>query len=220
MQPSDLIADRLRPQILWRKEQLFQEKFKPFIEGKHILEIAPNHCLFTEKMLELGAKNISLVENNEKVFQLIESYFKNISEIKSYNKDIHFLLSELPKEFDTVICAGFLYHSPHPLWILEGIANLNPQYILIDTACSQTSQITVTPEINNEPGYRQVEDKSSGVALRLPPEMYFSIMSKLGYKAIAQVNQASPSSVANLTEEQQSILLGWNKTFSYWFERI
>ena len=34
---------------------------------------------------------------------------------------------------DVIICAGVLYHSAHPFWILEGIAHLAPRLVLIDT---------------------------------------------------------------------------------------
>jgi hypothetical protein len=219
MKPSELLPSRLLPQILWRREALF-DGHEEFIKDKTILEIAPSHCLFTEKMLDLGAKEIELVEKDPEPVDLARKYFAEDKRIKIRDDDIHFSLPKLVPRFETIVCAGFLYHSPHPLWILEGMANLSPEYILIDTACSHTESASMVPEKANEQGFRQVDGANCGYALRLSPLAYMQIMKNLGYRPVAQLNQKEPVIDPSWDEKQIEILNGWKYTFSYWFQKI
>ena len=218
MNPIDNLQINLVPQVKWRQSQLFHDAEK-YLKNKNVLEIAPGHCLFTEKMLELGIDKIDLVENDPYQAEIIKKYYKETSKVNVILDDIHFALNKLTPIYDTVICAGFLYHSPHPLWILEGIANLKPKYILIDTACASFGNIISEVEPVNQIGYRFTERAHSGVAIRLSPELYIFCLSQLGYKPIAQLNQKMAPVDESSSDRQKEILNGWKHCFSYWFER-
>lgn len=191
-----------------------------FIKDKQILELAPSHCLFTEKMLELGAAKIDLIEKDPSVIKSASEYFSDEKKVRIINDDVHFALPKLLPRYETVICAGLLYHSPHPFWILESIANLSPKNVLIDTACSHTEDAELVPEEVNRPGHRQVDGVHCGVSLRLTPTQLMMVMKNLGYKPVSQLNQNAPVIDHHLTEEQIRILKAWSYTFSFWFEKI
>ncbi len=215
--PENNIAPRLLPQILWRQKQLFQaqeEKFK----DRNVLEIAPGHGLFSRAILQHDPKHLTLLEHDFHQSELLAQHFATDSRVTVTNDDVHHALTEKLKPVDTIVCAGFLYHTPHPLWILERMAALNPRYILIDTACSQNGAIYATVEPTNQYGYRQTQQPHAGIALKLPAEVYLSCMSSLGYRPIAQLNSLAPLT-EGLTNESAEILLGWQRCFSFWFVR-
>lgn len=218
MRPRDRLAPHLRPQIELRKDRLFAGA-DDMISGARVLEIAPNHCLFTEELLRKEAAHVTLVEYDRPQGEVIRATYEDHPRVTVVIEDIHtFLISE-KTSFDVVVCAGFLYHTPHPLWILEGIARLRPKHILIDTAISRGPTPEVYPESSNIPGFRQSgSEKTCGLSLRLPKSIYLDALKALGYLPSLPVDQ-SPGDVTGLTPEQAGIVLGWSRTFSCWLSQ-
>ena len=218
MQPQDTLAEKLRPQVLWRQSQLFaghEEK----IHDKHVIELAPGHGLFSERILTDSPKTLTLIEADEQQAQLLRDFHAADPRVKVLSGDAHRTLTNDFGKVDTIVCAGLLYHTPHPLWLLENMARLSPRYILIDTACAPANMISARPELTNQHGYRQVVGPHAGLALLLPPEIYLSSMLSLGYKAVARVN-TNPIPDSQVSGEAREILFGWQRCFSYWFEKI
>jgi SAM-dependent methyltransferase len=44
------------------------------------------------------------------------------SKVELIDADVHYLDFDPLPHFDVIFCLGFLYHSPHPMWILEKLA--------------------------------------------------------------------------------------------------
>lgn len=215
MSPRDRLAPHLRPQIELRRKRLF-EGAKGIFPGARVLEIAPNHCLFTEEILLQGAAHVTLVEYDKTQGEVIRKFYADHPKVSVVIEDIHTYLAG-KNSFDVIVCAGFLYHTPHPLWILEGMARLHPKFILIDTAISRGPSPEIYPESSNLPGYRQSgSEKVCGLSLRLPKSIYLEAMQGLGFVPHLQIDQ-SPGDVSGLTQEQAGIVLGWSRTLSSWF---
>ena len=215
--PQDNIAPKLLPQILWRQKQLFhaqEDKFK----DQNVVEIAPGHGLFSQAILQHAPKHLTLVEHDPHQSELLAHYFAADARVSVSTEDVHHALTEKLAPVDTIVCAGFLYHTPHPLWVLERMAALNPRYILIDTACSQNGTIYACVEPTNQHGYRQTNKPHAGVAIKLPPEVYLTCMNSLGYRPVEQLNTVSPPT-EGLPPDATDILKGWQRCFSFWFVR-
>ena len=205
------------PQILWRQKQLFHAQ-EDKIKNLNVLEIAPGHGLFSRAILQHAPRHLTLIEHDPHQSELLAQHFARDSRVTVSNEDVHHALTDKLKPVDTIVCAGFLYHSPHPLWILERMAALNPRYILIDTACAPNEMIQVVPEPINQLGYRQTNSPHTGIALKLPAELYLTCMNSLGYRPIEQMNTLPPPT-EGLSAEAAGILAGWQRCFSFWFVR-
>lgn len=218
MNPRDRIAPHLRPQIELRRKRLF-ENAGDILTGARVLEVAPNHCLFTEELLRLGAAHVTLVEFDQAQGEVIRDFYRGNSQVTVAIEDIHLHLFHSDAPVDVVVCAGLLYHTPHPLWILEGIARLKPKHVLLDTATSRGTAPEIYPEPTNLPGHRQYHSQETcGMALRLPKAVYHEAMKNLGYAPGLPIDQ-TPADVSQLTPEQAGIVLGWSGTLSTWYRR-
>jgi hypothetical protein len=106
------------------------EDFPSLFEDRSVLELGPSSGHFTT-LIEEYAQSITVVENNPQVIKTLKQNLSNDSKI--IFGDIHHELWKLSKgEHQVIVCTGLLYHSAHPFFILEGISNLEPEFILID----------------------------------------------------------------------------------------
>ena len=54
--------------------------------------------------------------------------------------DIHQVIQTFsPGQFDTILCLGFLYHTPHHFFLFEQFPRLDPRFLIIDTNVSRRS---------------------------------------------------------------------------------
>jgi hypothetical protein len=213
--PHHLIA-----QIEQRRLALFQSQYSKMIENLEILELGPNHCVFTDRMLEMKAKKVDLVEMDPQSCSFIRRKYQSENRIQLLEGDLHRILERSEKKYQTIICAGVLYHSPHPLWILERMADLQPEYVLLDTAISQTTQPSVQSEPLNKKGFLHSSSASCGLSIKLPADAILFAMKQLGYIPISNISENFSYDPSGLDQSQIQVLEGWKKGFSYWFKKV
>lgn len=201
--------------------------FKPFEEllvNKTILEIAPYDGWFRRNFLNLPPKELHVVELNPSAINVLrgpkfsEDIDKDLFTV--HDADIHLKLYEFaPKQFEVIICSGFLYHTPHVLWITEGIARLKPEYVFIETFGDEFGFL---PEDVNGPGMRQSDHKCVPVNLAIPKLMQIDWFKSLGYEILQEVDTSHADLSLDIKSDDpaRNYFNLWKKEYGIWFKRV
>ncbi|MBN2419950.1 MAG: class I SAM-dependent methyltransferase [Deltaproteobacteria bacterium] len=112
------------------------------IKGKRILDLASHDGRFSHACLELGARHVTGVEGRH---HLVESANKNLIDMGHNPKFFSFVQDDIfdylhkvtPKEFDTVLCFGFFYHTIRQSELISEIRRIQPAHFLLDTLISK-----------------------------------------------------------------------------------
>ena len=119
------------------RASIIVERSKAYISGKKILDIGCHDGRFIFACLKHGAKHVTGIELREENFKVAErvlpKYFKH-TRYKLKNRNIFDYLERVrPGQFDTILCAGFLYHTSRQLEFLEHMDRLRPSALIIET---------------------------------------------------------------------------------------
>jgi 2-polyprenyl-3-methyl-5-hydroxy-6-metoxy-1,4-benzoquinol methylase len=112
------------------------------IKGKRILDLASHDGRFSYACLELGARHVTGVEGRH---HLVKSAKKNLIDMGYGPKNFSFVQGDIfdylhrvkPKEFDTVLCFGFFYHTIRQSELISEIRRIQPKHFLLDTFISK-----------------------------------------------------------------------------------
>lgn len=121
----------------WRCEILLTRN-QEAIKGKKILDLASHDGRFSYACLRLGAKHVTGVECRPHLFKYAQGNLINLG-CKSQSFDfIHndvfdYLPKVRPREFDTILCFGFFYHTIRQIELLREIKRIQPKYLILDT---------------------------------------------------------------------------------------
>lgn len=134
----------------WRTEILLTRN-ESAIAGKRVLDLASHDGRFTHACLALGARHVTGVEGRK---HLVESARDNLTKMghpraqfEFFHNDLLEQLTELePGRYDTILCFGFLYHTPRQLELLDRVRALEPQTLILDT--------TVIEDLFRDPAVR------------------------------------------------------------------
>jgi len=121
----------------WRCEILLTRN-QEAIKGKKILDLASHDGRFSYACLELGAGHITGVEGRH---HLVESATENLIGLGYKPEHFSFVQDDVfdylhkvkPKEFDTILCFGFFYHTVRQNELLREIKRIQPTYFVLDT---------------------------------------------------------------------------------------
>lgn len=121
----------------WRTEILLTRNLEA-IRGKRILDLASHDGRFSYACLKLGASNVTGVEGRQ---HLVESATGNLMSLGCKPDQFSFIQDDvfnyLPrvklKEFDTILCFGFFYHTVRQTELLEETRRIHPEYFILDT---------------------------------------------------------------------------------------
>ena len=97
------------------------------IENKTILDLGTGDGELSFFFEFFNPKKIIAIDNAPFNFNHLNG-FRSLhrlhqSNVELIDADFHYIdLKKLPN-FDTTFCLGFLYHSPHPMWVLEKISH-------------------------------------------------------------------------------------------------
>jgi len=135
LQTSETAAHPNR--LNWRCEILLTRN-QEAIKGKRILDLASHDGRFSYACLKLGASHVTGVEGRR---HLVESARENLiylgykSENFSFIQDdvFNYLPKVKSKEFDTVLCFGFFYHTVKQNQLLDDITRIQATYFVLDT---------------------------------------------------------------------------------------
>ncbi len=128
-----------RPNRLnWRCEILLTRN-QESIRGKRILDLASHDGRFSYACLKLGASHVTGVEGR---LQLVEFARENLTGLGYKTEHFTFIQNDVfdymhkvkPKQFDTILCFGFLYHTIRQIELLREIKRIRPTYFILDTA--------------------------------------------------------------------------------------
>jgi hypothetical protein len=111
------------------------------LAGARVLDIASHDGRWTCAALAAGARHVTGVEAR---LELVDNAHANLTEYgfdaESYaiiNGDIFDVLQSpalLQREFDVVMCLGFIYHTLRYEELFGGIRALDPRHLIVDTA--------------------------------------------------------------------------------------
>lgn len=192
-------------------------------ENKKVLELAPFMGWFAEQ-LNKHTEQLDLIELHPKAVEhLLEIFAKEISskKVNVFESDIHHKIYQLEPIYNFISCCGFLYHSPHPFWVMEGMAKLKPQYILIDNFCGDQDVFLKDAGSINQYGMRQSRQPTVPYNLVISKEVLVMSMKKLGYEPDVEVDK-SIYSVEHLSLPAQytEMFEMWKKnSVSIWFKK-
>jgi 16S rRNA G966 N2-methylase RsmD len=119
----------------WRCEVLLTRNIDA-IKNKKVLDLASHDGRFSYACLKLGAKHVTGIEAREHLVKnandnMVETGCKKFKFIKG---DVFDHISKInEKEYDTIICLGFFYHTLRQLELLKEIKRIKPKYIILDT---------------------------------------------------------------------------------------
>jgi 2-polyprenyl-3-methyl-5-hydroxy-6-metoxy-1,4-benzoquinol methylase len=113
-----------------RRRRLIDEQ-RDLLTGRTVLELGPHTGGLTARIARY-AKRITAIEGNRHAVEVLARRLG--TRVQIVQGDLHRELWRRRRgAYDVIVCAGVLYHSAHPFWILEGIARLAPRLMLIDT---------------------------------------------------------------------------------------
>ena len=206
-----------------RAEALFAP-YQEMIRGKRLLEIAPFDGWFTDYLFRTGARHLTLVEANPAAVSLLQQRFEDQLKARRLElrlADVHLELGKLEGQvFDTIVCVGFLYHSLHPAWCLEGMASLGAKHILIETF---DCNLEFGDEVPNVPGNAFSNRRFIPGTLKLPRDVIVNWMKLLGYAPVAEVKRGHLTNVPEelgLVGSHASYFQAWLQEYALWFERV
>ena len=138
----------------WRCQLLLTQN-QELIRGQRVLDIGSHDGRFTYACLKLGAEHVVGVEGRP---QLIERAKENLRQEGFDSDSFEFIGGDIfdclkgftPREFDVVLCCGFLYHTVRQFEFFAEMRRLHPQALIIDTAVCQ-----VPPVFETDPSIRQ-----------------------------------------------------------------
>lgn len=186
-----------------------------WFRGKSVLELGAHTGGLTESILDHAASVTALENNPRCVAHLRDRFGDRLTVIEG---DMHHALWRIePGRFDVVVCAGVLYHSAHPFLLLEAMAYLAPQRILIDTLNHGVDELrVVVPHMINSCNYRYNQRPDCGVSLVLGDRLIEQAMTALGYAHKVSVPKRSASIAPEL---DSAYFREWTQSFAAWFHR-
>jgi tRNA (mo5U34)-methyltransferase len=125
---------------------------KSFVADRTVLDLGCGDGDLSFFFESNGAKKITSVDWAPTNFNGLRGYRTVASLLESQNElidhDFHGMDLSNIGPFDSIFCFGFLYHSPHPLWVLQQLARL-------------TSNLFITTKIfDNEESYVYFYDEA------------------------------------------------------------
>jgi SAM-dependent methyltransferase len=109
-------------------------EFEPLVRGKTVLDLGCGDGDLTFFLEKLGPREIVAIDYGQTNYNQLRA-FRHLatllgSRARLIDADVHHLdFRQLP-HFDTIFCLGFLYHSPHPQWILDRLRKAGDELIM------------------------------------------------------------------------------------------
>lgn len=196
-----------------RKKALIDDFLAEF-EGKTVLELGPNTGVFSSTLAEY-AKKLVIVESNPMCVEILKERLP--ASVKIYQEDFHHQLWKFtPGEFDIIVCAGVLYNSASPYFLLEAMAYLKPKKVLLDTLLAPTGSdigVYVTYPLNYA-NYRYNKRPDSRVAILLSEIMIDRAMRDLGFTYQKRIET---SDLEIPTNRDSNYFQRWKRSYSKWW---
>jgi hypothetical protein len=195
-----------------RRRRLIDEQ-RDLLTGRTVLELGPHTGGLTAGLARYASR-ITTIEGNRHAVEVLARRLG--ARVQIVEGDLHReLWRRRPGAYDVIVCAGVLYHSAHPFWILEGIARLAPRLMLIDTlnAGRRTGLRNASrPGVLN---HRHGRGPDCGLALNLGDDAIDYALNRLGYRRLRTI--AKPASPHARGDSRY--LRAWRRSLSAWYVR-
>ena len=150
-----------------RYKRIIQANLK-YIKGKKVIDLGSHNGLWSWAALQSGAAYVLGVEGRQKVINSGLSEFSQF-EASRYDficDDVFDALSHIQKykipSFDTVFCLGIYYHVMDHYRLMQLMASLSPEVIIIDTGLISSDDLTITLGYDDTDEIANAIPKSSG----------------------------------------------------------
>jgi tRNA (mo5U34)-methyltransferase len=117
-----------------------EHAFKYSVEGKSVLDVGAWNGNFSIEAVRRGARKVVSLDkvtwesSNFKGFQGFELARRWLApEIESVHCDVNDLRTAEIGEFDCTLFLGVLYHLKHPLYVLESLAAITREHLVLET---------------------------------------------------------------------------------------
>ena len=211
---------------------LQEQEFRASLPARVKALIKDHTILFKDQsVLEIGAltgdmsieiskhaRDLIMVENNYWAIKELKKQRFNCKS-KIIEEDIHDYLKHPDIDIDVIVCCGFIYHTAHPFWILEQIAKIQPQAILIDTLDAQlgATQVAITEERVNCANHRQNHSVDCGFSMQINFNIIEEAMRNLGYAKCLTIDKRD-STLAG--KARGNYFKNWKNSNSKWFFKM
>jgi hypothetical protein len=141
---------------LQERYRVLIEDNRDVIDGKRMLDIASHDGRWSFAALMHGAKHVRGIEGRSGLVETTRSIFDEYGIArKRYRIDTGDVLAVVPTiergSVDTVFLLGFLYHTMHPMLLLNEIARIAPATVIIDTNVLARTQRPIIRLIEEDP---------------------------------------------------------------------
>jgi hypothetical protein len=196
-----------------RRRRLIDEQ-RDLLAGRAVLELGPHTGGLTSGLVRYARKT-TVIESNPRAVEVLER--RLAGRIQVVVGDLHReLWRRRPGAWDVIVCAGVVYHSAHPFWILEGMAYLAPRLILVDTLNpGRRTGVAVAPQ----PGllnHRHPRGPDCGVVLNLGDDAIDFALARLGYRRLRTIAKPVPRPAP---ADDSAYVRQWRRSLSAWYER-
>lgn len=197
-----------------RNNFLIHKNAKKF-KGQRILEIGAHVGFMSKSILDYSLK-LTVIENDKKCIQLLR---KNVgAKVKIIEDDVHHALLKMkPGRFDVIVCAGILYHSASPLFLLESICRLKPHLILLDTLVAKEPNpiaIIQTAAVNTF-NFRYNHGPDCGFNILLSDSVIDHSFANMYYTKIKSARKTHLEIQPSL---DSAYFQQWKKSYTEWFK--
>lgn len=185
------------------------------LQGMRVLEIGAHVGVMSEAILNYSS-SLTVIENNPDCVHILKKKFGK--KLKIIQEDAHHALLKMkPHRFDVIICAGILYHSSSPLFLLESICRLTPKLILIDTLTTRENEdISLVPTTAvNRLNFRYNNGPDSGFNVLLGQKSIEEALFNMHYK---KIKTAQKIKLKISQAQDSSYFQHWKNSYTQWFQ--
>ena len=126
------------PNRLNERHRALIESNQNIIQGRSVLDIASHDGRWSFAAHKAGARLVLGIEARE---ALVQHAYQNMRAYQVPDDRVQFVVGDVfdkldglsVGDFETVFCLGFVYHTMHHVLLLNKIARLRPQHIVLDT---------------------------------------------------------------------------------------
>lgn len=177
----------------WKTYINFLESNKIFsvCENKTVLEFASNDSWHARLILNTAPKSLVCVEPDVYFKDSLEELTTDFDNVTYFPGTANDFYNTDSSAVDVVVCMGLLYHLASPLELIEKIINKSkPKHLIIETT-SNSTDISILPELVNDNGNAQL-DKDKEIMVPwctvINDKTYIKILESVGYKCITHID--------------------------------
>lgn len=212
---------------------LFLENNKEKIEDKVVLEVAAGKQGFvSDHILTRDPAKLIVSDVSDECLDFLSAKYKDNEKVDvMYVDGLDIDPVDFDTKVDTIVSAGYLYRTAHPLWHLSQLTKLEPAWIYVETLAveyketgkrifgrEEQKQINVgywDEPLGRHWSYHHNTEGALPIAIQLPQHLQDSTMKFYGYEKVYTTNH----SYAKLSQ-QPLYEPFFRNTVGHWYELV